>query len=339
LIDTDGGIAMESKTIGQKIRELRLSKDLKQSELGEALSVASSTISNWENGRRLPSINELKRVAAVFNTTLNAFYSDLEQEETVSPSKEKQVFNQTIDFRPAGFDTSKFEYSMLSIAIITLFLSSVSRFILQYVFLIFGSLLMLSSVLMYLDKQRKISFSHYKKVIIPAFYKVYYVHKDSFERVLHHQRVINNLVVASLSFGIFAYLLAIIIFIQYDYPLLHILASIYALAAIVIHFLSYQNVQKKKLSSRAIPYYGTMADLRYPIIFCTFLIDGLAMIALAIIVIVMIADEILLIALLGIVLSLAALASYTVLVLLNRFIANLELHFGEDEEKIERLII
>lgn len=331
------GTDMKQQEVGTKIRSLRLGRNMKQSELGAALSVASSTISNWENGRRLPSINELKRVAAYFDTTLDAFYVDTDVNRKVVSGDEKHVFNQTIDFRPAGFHSSKVEYYMLMGGAFSLVLVSITRFIFQYVFLFIGFLSLLGTVLIYLDKRRKISLNNYKRIVIPAFYKVYYVHKDEVETVDKKQNMIHVFAVTSLIASVVAYGLSIGILLQYDRPLLNVFISIFALTAIVIHFFSYRNIQMKRIPNRLIPYYGTMADLRYPIIFWSFLVDGVGMTASAILSLLILYQDAWQMFFLGIAFSVSLIASYAVVRYLNGFIADLRLRFGEDEKKLENL--
>jgi transcriptional regulator with XRE-family HTH domain len=330
---------LKAQTIGSKIRELRLSKNLKQSELGDALSVASSTISNWENGRRLPSINELKRVAAFFNTNLNAFQSDLDINQKQNENADKIIFNQSIDSRPASIQITKIEHYVLLSGTMLLFLVTITRFMFQYIFLIIGILFLLWIQLMYLSKRRKMLLNNYKRIVIPAFYKVYYVHKGDIELVVKQQNVINLFVIISLVSSIFTYGIAISTLLQYEQPLINVLSSTYALAAIVIHFFCYQNIQSKRLTRPMIPYYGTMADLRYPIIYWTFFMDSVAIVSFAVTMLVVVKNHQIFIILLGILFTITLLTSYRVLVLLNRFILNLELRFGESEEKLENLII
>lgn len=60
-------------TIGDRIRDLRQRKRIKQRDLAKHLSVTGSTISNWENGRRMPSLEELRRIAAYFDVPFSIF--------------------------------------------------------------------------------------------------------------------------------------------------------------------------------------------------------------------------------------------------------------------------
>lgn len=53
------------------IREARLKKGLKQSELASSVNVRQNTLSNWETGRTEPDIESLKVMARILNTTVD----------------------------------------------------------------------------------------------------------------------------------------------------------------------------------------------------------------------------------------------------------------------------
>lgn len=53
----------------ERLRELRISRDLKQSELAESLSVDQRTISNWERGVNEPDYDVLIKLAKYFGET------------------------------------------------------------------------------------------------------------------------------------------------------------------------------------------------------------------------------------------------------------------------------
>ena len=44
-------------TLGEKLKKIRLSNNLKQSELADMLFVSEKTISSWENNRTAPDLN------------------------------------------------------------------------------------------------------------------------------------------------------------------------------------------------------------------------------------------------------------------------------------------
>lgn len=57
--------------IGLRIRELRKENQLKQIELSMKIGVDRTSLSSYENGKRLPDITMLCRIADVFEVTLD----------------------------------------------------------------------------------------------------------------------------------------------------------------------------------------------------------------------------------------------------------------------------
>ena len=55
--------------IGNRIRELRISKKLSQGKLGELLSLSQDTISLWENEKSFPSIHDVIKLTRIFRVT------------------------------------------------------------------------------------------------------------------------------------------------------------------------------------------------------------------------------------------------------------------------------
>ena len=52
-----------------RLKELRIEKELSQSKLAEKLGVDFRTISNWENGVRKPDIDTLVKIARFFDVS------------------------------------------------------------------------------------------------------------------------------------------------------------------------------------------------------------------------------------------------------------------------------
>lgn len=55
--------------LSERIKELRLSRNLNQVQLGEALWVTKQTISNWENDNIQPSVAMLVKIAKYFGVS------------------------------------------------------------------------------------------------------------------------------------------------------------------------------------------------------------------------------------------------------------------------------
>ena len=62
---------MNTKVIGQFLKELRREKKLTQEELGEKVGVTNKTISKWENGNYMPPIDVLMQLSEIHNVTIN----------------------------------------------------------------------------------------------------------------------------------------------------------------------------------------------------------------------------------------------------------------------------
>jgi len=52
-----------------RLREMREEENLKQSQVAEALNIAEATYSNWEQGRREPSIDGIITLCQFFKCT------------------------------------------------------------------------------------------------------------------------------------------------------------------------------------------------------------------------------------------------------------------------------
>ena len=54
-------------TIGERIKEIRKSKGLKQTELAEMLEVSPGGLQQWENGKRSPKLETIRKIAGALN--------------------------------------------------------------------------------------------------------------------------------------------------------------------------------------------------------------------------------------------------------------------------------
>ena len=62
--------------IGRSIRKLRESRDLTQEELGRIAGVSSMAVSQWENGRAVPRMGAIQRMADYFNIPKSEIMGD-----------------------------------------------------------------------------------------------------------------------------------------------------------------------------------------------------------------------------------------------------------------------
>lgn len=58
------------KKFSERLKELRLEKNLTQSELAKETGLSQNGIANWENGKRIPNINVVITFANFFGVTV-----------------------------------------------------------------------------------------------------------------------------------------------------------------------------------------------------------------------------------------------------------------------------
>lgn len=59
------------KIFRERLKKLRISKGLNQNELAQILNVAKQTVSNWENGNRMPDSEMLVKIADFFDVSVD----------------------------------------------------------------------------------------------------------------------------------------------------------------------------------------------------------------------------------------------------------------------------
>lgn len=62
-----------------RIKEFRQQAGMKQQELADVLSVKQTTVSGWEVGRREPDFESLKRMADIFNCSIDELLGQKEK--------------------------------------------------------------------------------------------------------------------------------------------------------------------------------------------------------------------------------------------------------------------
>lgn len=67
---------------GEKLKELRTEKNLKQEELGEILGVSKATISSWEMNRTQPPFETIEEIIKYFNVSPNHLFGFTQEDIT-----------------------------------------------------------------------------------------------------------------------------------------------------------------------------------------------------------------------------------------------------------------
>ena len=90
-----------SKSLGERITELRIEKNISQQQLAELVFVSRSTIANWETGRRVPDVIMLRRLADIFSVDITFLLgddnSDAVRHEVIVVDDEKPILSECMD--------------------------------------------------------------------------------------------------------------------------------------------------------------------------------------------------------------------------------------------------
>lgn len=74
---------MDNVELGKRIKELRKSRSLKQSDLSDLLEISRGQISNLEHGRRGLSLSQLQKLCTLFKVDLSYFGIEATSEQTL----------------------------------------------------------------------------------------------------------------------------------------------------------------------------------------------------------------------------------------------------------------
>src|SRR3954464_10043478 len=85
---------ISSYDIGTKLRHLRLRKKIALVDLGKHTGLSASMLSQLENGKLVPTLPTLARIAMVFDVSLDHFFGDKKRKRpfTVVKSEERMKF-------------------------------------------------------------------------------------------------------------------------------------------------------------------------------------------------------------------------------------------------------
>jgi transcriptional regulator with XRE-family HTH domain len=159
-----------NKSIGEKIKSLRLDAKMSQEALAKALYFSNRTISNWENNLREVSVSNLTKLADFFNVPISYFMDQSNGGAPITPQS-KVVFQEIIT-KTIAIKQTDFYYLMLAIFINTLmiFIPFSNRTNAAVIFLLFWSAYLIYMIVRYtsLDRARR------KVFLVPANAKVYF---------------------------------------------------------------------------------------------------------------------------------------------------------------------
>ena len=96
---------LSSYDLGNKLRQLRLKKKIALVDLGKHTGLSASMISQLENGKLVPTLPTLARIAMVFDVGLDHFFTDKRRKKLFSVVKagERMKFPEKSDSPTPGY--------------------------------------------------------------------------------------------------------------------------------------------------------------------------------------------------------------------------------------------
>lgn len=96
---------LSSYDLGNKLRQLRLKKKIALVDLGKHTGLSASMISQLENGKLVPTLPTLARIAMVFDVGLDYFFSDKKRKRlfSVVRAQERMRFPERSDSPTPGY--------------------------------------------------------------------------------------------------------------------------------------------------------------------------------------------------------------------------------------------
>lgn len=128
---------MDLIKIGQFLRKLRNEKKLTQEQLGEILGVTNKTISRWENGNYLPSVEMLQLLSEYYSVSINELLAgELLMENNFKEKAEENIksvlsvsafsLKDRVDFFKKKWKKENFlDIILVSVVIIALFITGI----------------------------------------------------------------------------------------------------------------------------------------------------------------------------------------------------------------------
>ena len=88
--------------IGNKLREYRESRNMTQKEIAEALGVEAATVSKYESGLLEPKIDSLKKLAEIFDVTVDELLKDENEKFDITSINVLKVLREQKEMRLKG---------------------------------------------------------------------------------------------------------------------------------------------------------------------------------------------------------------------------------------------
>ena len=104
---------MDNRLLGERIKQLRLSKQMTQEELGKQIGESKETIYKWEKGLRNLKASDVKKISDFFNCTADYLIGRADNQNGVYYQYiDKEIGNIELEY-PSGYVVTNKDIQLL----------------------------------------------------------------------------------------------------------------------------------------------------------------------------------------------------------------------------------
>lgn len=250
---------MSEQSIGNQIKALRKSHRMTQRDMASALNVAASTISNWENNWRSPSVSELRRVADLFKVSLSHFELQGTMIQGVPLTETGDM--QLIEHRPLQAKGSKVEIVLMMTGLLFVFLQGMLSMALCVFLLWIGVFTIVLSLGAYGWQRLLFYRTTYRKTLVPAKHEVVYVSADTRATIKKRHSRLSLAIIVSLFLTVLAHSILLISVVRVDVTIITLVTSIWAILTVLFATMNYWYVRQGRTLHKVVSYHDNLNHL------------------------------------------------------------------------------
>jgi transcriptional regulator with XRE-family HTH domain len=255
---------MNYNSIGEKIKSLRNQNNVTQRDLAKKLSVSVSTISHWENGRRLPSITDLQRLGVHFGVNLNVFDLEHTMNPSLSENGSTSLRTQNINIRPLESSLHPFFYILFVLAIITITATLFFESSLCLVILILGIALSVIPVSALLLNN---AFVYSKRSLtLPITNHLIFEHALQMDAIERFHNILRYFSLIGMLLTLISYVLLTHLLRIHDYIEWSLFVAIFALLLLFLHYLRSRSFDRNPVFEQKVDYDRAPFIRKHPLI-------------------------------------------------------------------------
>lgn len=269
--------------VGLKIKELRIKRGLNQSDTADIFSVSPSTISHWENGKRLPSIIELQKIADYYQVPFHIFGSGDDFDFTslgITANSDAQT--QSIQISSFGYQTHPIIIVLQGIAGIFLIASVMMNDIIGQILFALAGLGILAVVITFLAKDYVTLKSSPRQWTVPIHLKFRYEQSAGEHTIKVFKKKLLTMSLISIITTTFVIICATQSILQSHRDISTLFLSFMGFVIVGMTYARYEMIKRSKVISKQIPYNEAPSRLRLRILGIVWLADLIVLIGVGI---------------------------------------------------------